>query len=417
MVIKNISVVLICLFLIISTFASAEEIQKRITIKELVDEALQNNPEIIASRYSLEAMKAIPSQASSWPDPEVSISIEKIPEGSLDIKEAEKIYSLSQSFPFPGKPYLRGKIAQWEVEKSSAQYRATVLRVIAQLKLAYYDLYLINKSIEITNKNIDILKNLAKTAESRYAVGKGIQQDVVRAQVELSRLYETLEILKGKKEATEALIRSILNRPPQASIGIPEDIRKTEFNFDFSELLDIALKQSPELYSVKTDVEKNKTSLELARREYFPDFNAKLAMRQMDGSITGYDAMVGMSIPIYFYWKQKKGVEEKTNFLSEALKRQEAAVQSITFRLRDLYVKIKTSDRVLSLYEKAIIPQAVISFESAIKAYETGLVDFLTPLESLIRLLNDELSYYTEFTNYQQNIARIEEIIDREIIK
>lgn len=417
MVIKNISAVLICLFLIISTFASAEEIQKRITIKELVDEALQNNPEIIASRYSLEAMKAIPSQASSWPDPEVSISIEKIPEGSLDINEAEKIYSLSQSFPFPGKPYLRGKIAQWEVEKSSAQYRATVRRVIAQLKLAYYDLYFINKSIEITNKNIDILKNLAKTAESRYAVGKGIQQDVVRAQVELSRLYETLEILKGKKEATEALIRSILNRPPQASIGIPEDIRKTEFNFDFSELLDIALKQSPELYSVKTDVEKNKTSLELARREYFPDFNAKLAMRQMDGSITGYDAMVGMSIPIYFYWKQKKGVEEKTNFLSEALKRQEAAVQSITFRLRDLYVKIKTSDRVLSLYEKAIIPQAVISFESAIKAYETGLVDFLTPLESLIRLLNDELSYYTEFTNYQQNIARIEEIIDREIIK
>ncbi len=391
--------------------------EKRVTLRELAKEALENNPRIIAARYTLEAMKAVPPQVSSWPDPEIAVSIEKIPEDNISISEAEKIYSISQSFPFPGKLGLKGKMAQWDVEKFTAEYRTTVLKVLAELKIAYYDLYFINKSIEITNKNLDILKKLEKTAQARYIVGKGIQQDIVKAQVEISRLYETLEILNGRKESIKALIRSILNRPPDSPVGVHEEIKKSPLEFNFDQLLEIALRRSPELFSVRIDVEKNRTDLELARREYLPDFTAKVAMRQMDGSITGYDAMLGMSIPIYFYWKQRKGVEEKANFLSEALKKEESLKQSIAFRLKDFYVNAITSQKVITLYEKAIIPQAVISLESAIKAYEVGKVDFLTPLEALTRLLNDELSYYREIVNYQENLARIEEITDSEIIR
>lgn len=396
------------------------------TLKSLVDETLQNNPEIKAARARWEASTKRPSQEGSLPDPIVGINWFNVSFDRITLNETPDsmfLFTFFQEFPFPGKLSLREQTAKEEAEAQEKMYETDLRRVIADLKEAYYNWFLVHKSIEIIAKNKDILEKFEQIAEAKYAVGDGIQQDVLKAQVEVSRFIEQLDLLNEQKGMVEARIRSILNRPPDSPLGNPEtEIEKSPFNLTTEELYKIAQERAPLLKAKENLIDREEEALKLAKKEYYPDFSIGASPGLMGipgggGTQGAWGVTFGVKVPLYFWRKQRYGVEEAALQLKAAQEDFSSTSQDISFRVKDQYLVAKTSENLLKLFEEGIIPQATSSLESAIAGYQVGNIDFLTLLDNLLTLFNFELTYYTHLTNYQKALARIEEIIDTDLIK
>ncbi|GIW47231.1 MAG: PTS cellobiose transporter subunit IIC [Deltaproteobacteria bacterium] len=389
------------------------------TLESLIKEALQNNPDIKEAKAKWEASTKRPSQEGSLPDPIIGIGWRNVSFDRITLNEEPMsmvLFSFMQEFPFPGKLSLKEKIALEEARAQEQLYKATLRKVIADLKEAYYDWFLIDKSIEITQKNKDLLEKFLRIAETKYTVGEGIQQDVLKAQVEISRFIEQLELLKEKKETIEARLRTLLNRPPDSPLGKPQEIKKTPFSLSIEELYKLTQEKAPLLKAKEKFIKREEKALELAKKEYFPDFVLGAApgvMGMSGGGVQGvWEVTLGIKVPLYFWRKQKLGIEEEANKLEAARQSYTSTTQTLFFELKNQYLIARTSENLLKLFEEGIIPQATLSLESAIAGYQVGNIDFLTLLDNLITLFNFELAYYTHLTNYQKALARIEEIAD-----
>ncbi len=395
------------------------------TLKSLLDEVLTNNPEIKAARARWEASTKRPSQVSTLPNPTIgvnytNVSFDKLTLGKDDFTTLG-IISATQEFPFPGKLSLMGKIAEKEANAEGQLLGATTKRVLADLKEAYYDWYLVNKSIEITQKDKELMEKFVSITESRYKVGKGIQQDVIKAQLQVSGFIERLELLNQKKEIVESKLRTILNRPPDSPLGKPEEIKKSELKLSLDELYKLTESESPLLMAKKNLIERSNQALKLAEKGYFPDFVVEIDWFNR-GKFTNegpfadmWQAKVGFVVPLYFWRKEKFGVEEAVSQLREAREEYNNTSLSLSLTIKDKYITAKTSEKLLDLYSKGTIPQANLSLNSAIAGYEVGNVDFLTLLDSITALFNFELAYYTQLTEYEKALARIEEITEVEL--
>ena len=380
---------------------------------KLIDEALRNNPEILAAKERWRAAQARPSQARTLPDPEISFSQRNIGSdyttlGKEDMSQAGG--SFVQRIPFPGKLALRGEVAEKEAEREEATLETTRYNIRSRVKVAYYDLYFVYKSIETIEKEKDILEKFEKTAEARYAVGKGIQQDVLRAQVEISRLIDRLNVLYLKREGLNALINALLNRPPAASLGQPAEFTRAKFPYSLEHLNQLALQKAPQLEERKKLIEQNQVSVSLAKKEYYPDLSISGGFFSRGDLRDMWEVMVGVSIPLYFRTKQRYGVKEAISSLDAAEQSHQATKQALLARIKEFYISATTAQKLMALFRTGIIPQATLSLESAIAGYEVGKVDFLTLLDNLISLLNDELRYYEEIVNFEKAVAQLEEI-------
>lgn len=410
------STIVFMISLEVSVFAS-----ETTTLKSLLDEALANNPEIKAAKAKWEASTKRPSQVSTLPNPTVGINYTNVSFDRLTLGKDDfttlGIISATQEFPFPGKLSLMGKIAKEEANAEGQFLGATTRKVLADLKEAYYDWYLVNKSIEISQKNKELIERFVNITESRYKVGKGIQQDVIKAQLEVSGSIERLELLNQKKEIVESRIRTILNRSPDSPLGKPEEIKKSELKLSLDELYKLTETESPLLRAKKNLIERSNQALKLAKKGYFPDFVAEFDWFNR-GKFTNegpfadmWEVKVGFIVPLYFWRKEKFGVEEAVSQLQEIKEDYNNTSLNLSFNVKDKYITAKTSEKLLDLYSKGIIPQANLSLNSAIAGYEVGNVNFLTLLDSIAMLFNFELAYYTQLTEYEKALARIEENI------
>ena len=165
-------------------------------------------------------------------------------------------YGFSQEIP-PGKLQLRGEVASREAERLEQEYLAVPLRVIARLKEAFYDLSFVHASIEIVEKNRLVLLDFAKTAEARYAVGRGVQQDVFRAQTEVSCLLARLATLEQRKESLHAEINRLLNQPPADPLGAPQRLQVTPLQRSLADLNALIEHASPLLQAQNKSVERD----------------------------------------------------------------------------------------------------------------------------------------------------------------
>jgi hypothetical protein len=194
--------------------------------------ALANNPEIRAMEQRWRAAQARPSQEGSLPDPMLNTAyhnegFDRFEQGRSDF--AWLRFGAEQELPFPGKLALKEQIAAREAEREGALYRAAVLNVLARLRVTYDEYYLAHKSIEIVRDNLELLKNLAESAKARYQVGEGLQQDVARAQVEVSTLTGRLTSLEQMRQSAAAMLNALLNRSPAEPLGPPIDQLKEPF--------------------------------------------------------------------------------------------------------------------------------------------------------------------------------------------
>ena len=373
----------------------------------LIEEAFQRNPEIQATKQRWEAVKATVPRVQSLPDPVVGFGYR----GPDIMREGR--FQVQQQFPFPGKLGLKGEVASKAADQVNKAYRAIQLRVIAQLKVAYFNLHFIHESINVVNKNLMILKELEKTAEVRYQVGKGIQQDVFRAQVELSREMERLTSLEQERHTITAELNRILNRPPTTPLGKPEEPTLTSLPYSLEELINLVKQQSPLLQVQAHGIEKSQSSLALAQREYYPDFVVTLGTMQsfLSGDQTDAFGMLGIKVPLYYSTKQRYGEKEALAKLEGARQNYDAVLQDALFRIKDNFVRVQRAARLVKLIGGAIIPQASLALESSMAGYGVGKVDFLTMLDNVLNLQQDELDLHRQTTDHEIAIAKIEEVI------
>jgi outer membrane protein, heavy metal efflux system len=380
----------------------------RLDLLSLIRELEESNPEIKAARQRWEAAKAVVPQVQTLPDPKVQFGYQRMPmmeplQGAM--------YGIGQEIPFPGKLRLKGEVAQREADRIEQEYLAVRLRLIARLKEAYFDLHFVHKAIEIVERNKILLMQFEKTAKSRYAVGQAAQQDVFRAQVEISRVLDRLAVLDQQKESLHAAINRILNQPPAGPLGTPEEIQVTMLTLPLPELSQRAENFSPILQASAKGVERGEQAVALARREYYPDFDVSaLGLRNDRINENGYQVMLGVRIPLYYTTKQRQAVRQALAETTEAKESLTNARQDILFRVKDDFVQAQRAERLVTILRDAIIPQATLALRASQSGYGVGKVDFLTLLNSLLTLQESELELHGEMVAHEKALARLEEV-------
>jgi len=380
----------------------------RINLASLIAELDQASPEIKAARQRWEAAKAVVPQVQTLPDPKVQFGYQRMPmmeplQGAM--------YGIGQEIPFPGKLRLKGEVAQREADRIEQDYLAIRLRLIARLKERYFDLHFVHKAIEIVERNKVLLLQFEKTAKSRYAVGQAAQQDVFRAQVEISRVLDRLAVLDQQKESLHAAINRIMNRPPAGSLGTPEEIQMRMLTLPLPELSQRAEDFSPILQASAKGVERGEQAVALARREYYPDFDlSAMGLRNDRINENGYQVMLGIRIPLYAATKQRQGVRQAVSELTGARESLTNTMQDVLFRVKDDFVQAQRAERLVTILRDAIIPQATLALQSSQAGYGVGKVDFLTLLNSLLTLQDSELELHGEMVAHEKALARLEEV-------
>ncbi len=401
-----------CFLIVIPLSSQAQPEKPLLNVDQLIDEALQNNPEILAAKKRWEVFKEKVPQTFALEDPMLGFGIINLPTNFRfrDEDMTMKEISISQKLPFPGKRPLMREMAEKEAEAVFNEIQGKVHQIIKDVKTAYYDLSHIHRTTEVTQRNKNILENFAKIAEAQYAVGMGIQQDVLKAHVEVSKMVDELIMLGQRKRALEAKLIALLNRPPETQVGVPEEVIFRKFPFTTEELQKMALEMNPTLKVMKKMIESKEKAYALAKREYYPDFNFRFAYGQRDNGpeMKRRDTLTGMmeiNIPIFYKSKQDRKVAEARADIQAIEAQYQAMKNEILFMITDMGSMIQRGERQLELYKTGIVPQASLQINSAMSAYRVNKADFMTLLDSQMTLYKYELEYHQALTEYEKNVA------------
>ena len=396
--------------------------QAPLRLDGLVAEALSNNREILAAQKRYEAARQRPSQASSLPDPMFSPGYTSngnpLPGAQLGVSPTSSIgFMLSQEFPFPGKQKLRGEVAAKEAEAEFQDYQGIQLKVLSQLKQAYYRLSYSYAARDVLERNRELLRKLLRITEARYSVGRAAQQDVFKTQTQLSILEIKLVDLQREHNAREAEIDSLLNRAPGALLDRPPDLQPQEFATPLEDLYAGAGRSAPMLLRDQKMIQRAEIAMNMARKDYYPDYTVSFGYFNQGSMPAMYQARVDFKLPAYFWRKQRAGLTEQAQSLAESRHTYEATNQSLHFRIKDDYLMATTSSQLMKLYGQTVVPQATLALESSLASYETGAVDFLSVLSNYIAVVEYEMNYYEEVQNFYLALSRLEEMTAMPLIQ
>ncbi|MEK7406184.1 MAG: TolC family protein [Acidobacteriota bacterium] len=387
----------------------------RVKLDDLLAEARRNNLEILAARHAYEAARQRPTQESTLPEPMFSLSYNSVGRpwplagvGREPVANAGLM--MTQEFPFPGKLKLRGGMAAREAQAEFQSYQAVELSVVSRLKQAYYRLFYTHAAADVLSRSRDLLDKLLRVTEVRYSVGKASQQDVFKAQTGISILETRLVKLSQERRSREAEILSLLGRAAGAAVGQPEDLQPQELPVTLSQLLGSADGNSPMLRRDRKMIERAELAVNLARKEYYPDYSLSAGYYNMGAMGSMYMARADFKLPLYFWRKQRAGVAEQVSELRQARRSLQAAGQTLQFRIKDDYLMAEASSRLVKLYGQTVIPQASLALESSLASYETGAVDFLSVLTNFTSVFEYEMNYYEELASYYVAMSRLEEM-------
>lgn len=394
---------------------AAPEEPRDAQLQELIAEAARNNPEIRAASNEAEAARQRVSPAGALDDPMLEAGLLNVPTDSWRLNREDmtmKMLGLVQRFPFPGKRALRREVAERDAGTAEQGYRETVNRVARQVRLAYFDLSLALESVRLMKDTTLVLEQFMRIVESRYAVGQGAQADVFKAQTQLAKMREELLRMERERPVMEAELAMLLGRPGAASIsaslpGVPQ------MRLDLESLRETALRQRPQLLALRNVVEKNNASIELARKEYNPDFDVRLQYGQRESMLDGtkrpdmVSLMVAINLPIWGKEKIEPRVAEARSMRNQAQSMYHAQQNEVFAKLRQQVAIAEQSRKSAELYDTAILPQARLAIESALSAYRVNRVDLLMLLDSQMSLLNFSIGRATAVVNLSKALAEI----------
>jgi outer membrane protein, heavy metal efflux system len=387
--------------------------RNRLVLPDLIQEALVRNPELVAARKQWEVATNRIVQARSLNDPIASVQLWNFPQSFNITQTANSIFGLSQELPFPGKLALKGDVASRSAEMTEQMLRAKELELVARLKRDYYDLFLAQKALQIHHEQVDLLRQFVAIANAKFRGGMGSQADVLKAQVELSLLFQHLPVLEQRRKTAEAMLNTLLDRDPASPLDMAQEPPQLPLEESVDNLHRLALNDRPELKAAELDVKRSEQSRALAQRQYYPDFNVAFQRFQNFQANDGFGAYLAMSIPFAFWTKPKydAGVQEAEAAVSVAQAQQHTLENMTRFQINDLLAKLRATDQVATLYRTTILPQAEQSLESARVGYRAGKAGFLDLIDTQRAWRGFQLEYFQALVDRQHRLAELEQVV------
>ncbi len=367
-------------------------------LNDLIDSAFTNNPEISAAKSRYEAALERVPLMRYLPDPWLAVEFSKDME----------MYSITQEVPFPTKLSYKTRYARTEAEEVFSNYYSVANRVIKEIKENYARLYLVQKELEILEQQKEILEQISIIANHNYRLNRVTQVDVIHIQTALVKLDNEIQDLKNEKIVLIATLNRLINRPVDEELKIQLVTMAEPLIPRIDSLYQLARSHSPLLKSYQWKEDKTKINLTLARQEYLPDFMLRYELERME--FENYKIMFGLTLPLWFWHKQKSMVAEMEQELKMVEKEYNVMENEIMNRIKELSIMLENNKRKIKLYETSIIPNFESALVSAMAAYEINRVDIMTVLETQKMLLEEKIEHQRTLLNYSITIAELEEI-------
>ncbi|MDD5491096.1 MAG: TolC family protein [bacterium] len=387
--------------------------QQVLSLSEVVTAALINNPRLKAAQQKLKASQSRVKSAYGLPDPWVGLEYQNVPKGTTRFQDADmKMYTISQEIPWPGKLSLKAKANLSQSGIIEAEYKAKERDIIAQVKKAYYELYLAYKLIDINKENSALAEQIVKVAERKYTVSKASLAEVLKMQVEAAKLNNQLITLENQKQVAQAKLNTLLNRDVSTETGIPEYQEEKSFQYSLEDLYRLMKINQPELLGAAAAIKQSSLNLSLSRHEYLPDFMLTYKQRFDTGDMAnGWDGMFNVTVPLWFWQKQNNMVNEMQAEKEMAVADYESMENMALLEVKQMYLKLDAAQRQIDLTKNSILPQAEQVLKISRTGYESDKVEFLDLLDSQRMYLEAEQDYYMSLVDYQMTKAELEQIV------
>jgi len=386
-------------------------------LADLLQEAEKNNPQIEAARQEWQAAKQVPTQVSTLPDPQFTLQHLSVgsPRPFAGYTNSDFAYiglGVTQDIPYPGKLKLRGEIAKREADASQQQVETVQRAVLAEVKASYFQLAYLSKTLAILESDGELLKQIEQAADARYRSGMGSQQDVLQAQLQKTKLVREIAMHHLEVGKLEARLKQFLNRPPDSPDIEPADLTQAPLLQNYQELLGAAKAQNPELAAAQKMIDRQSLQVDLARKDFYPDFNVQYMWQRTDPTQfrAYYMLSFGVRVPIYRSRKQKPELAQAQSEELRAHSDLEAQSQQVASELRAQYVVAQQTTELLKIHREGLEPQARSAFQSGLASYQSNKQDFQAVLTSFLDVLHFDEEYWQNLAEYDTAIARLEQI-------
>jgi len=409
--------------------SSSTSVSSVVELDYAVSVALDHSLELAGIRAQSEAIRAASSQAGALPDPMLSLRAMNLPTDTYELGQepmTQMQIALSQSFPFPGKRKLMREAVDYRAAASDEMQLERRSGIVGEVRTAWWKLMSLDKALQIVEQNKDLLRDFIQIAQTKYKVGNGLQQDVLLAQLELSRLFDRELGLQGSRRGARAELNRLMNRPPDWALTLPSN----PLNPALPELpTERQLLQQAETGRALIDVQRQLISaanadLDLARKGRLPDLKLGVGY----GFRQGFDPMrntdrsdllsisLSINLPIYSGSKQSKAIEQRAHEVSRQTMAMQNTVRAVEVAVsRNLASYLAARDQVL-LLKTAIIPQAQLTVSSMLAGYQVNQVDFLNLVNTQITLYNAQINYWESLGRAKQYLAKLASAIGVEAL-
>jgi len=383
-------------------------------LEGLIDEALKNSPEIKASQARIEAARLKVPQAGSLPDPMFMVGYQN--EGFDrytygDMQGSQWMFSATQQFLFPGKRKLKEEMAARDARSLEAMHELLKLKTAARVREVYFDLFAANKNLEILADKRKLLIRIEELTLSRYASGKAMQQDVVMAQTEKYMLLEKEEMLLQKIRSLEPMLSTVIGRSSGKALPRPVEPEYRPFESDLHKTIETAVEHSPEIQSRRRMIEAAETRLSMAHKEYFPDVALSGIYYNRTGEFKDmWAATATFNIPLYFSTKQKPAQMEARANVDLAKREMEATQLMIEATVSENYSMLRSSERLIEIYDKGLLPKSRQDIEQTLTAYSTGRLEVVSVIARVKTMLDYESLYWNQRVEREKALARLQAI-------
>jgi len=400
--------------------AAAQEIVDA-HLAALLAEAAKNNPDLQAARQETGAARSRISPAGALDDPMLEAGVVNLPVESRSFKTEDmtmKMIGLTQRLPYPGKRALRRDVAEKEALAAEANLRELANRVRRDIKVAYFELGFVDESLRLAERNRRVLEQYLSIAEARYGVGQGTQADVLKAQTQVSKMLEELIKLGRERPMLEAELNRAAGRGAAPAAVSPPPAQAREATLRLDELRAAARENRPQLAAQQRMMDRNAKAVELARKDYYPDFDVRVFYGQRDNfqDMRREDMIsftVAINLPMWRESKREPRVAEAEAMRDQATAMYQARLNELDAMLRQQVAAAEQSLKSVRLYETGLLPQARLTADASLAAYRVGRVDFFSLLDSRMTVFNAEVGYAASLAAYNKALAEIEFLVGK----
>jgi outer membrane protein TolC len=387
------------------------------TLGELLAEAERNNPQIQAAKQEWQSMQQIPTQVSTLPDPQVAFQQVNVgsPRPFAGFTNSDFAYigvGVSQDIPYPGKLRLRRELANKDAEVAEQRIEVVRRTVLTDLKMAYFRIAFLTKQGSILDGDGELLRQMEQAAEVKYRSGMGNQQEVLQAQLEQTKLLREVTASRLEAGKLQAELKQLLGRPQTSPDILTEEIGESSLARNYEELLSAAQSNNPQISGAQKTVDRQKVAIEIARKDFYPDFNVQFMWQRTDPSQyrAYYQFTIGARIPIYRKRKQRPELAQAEIEKNRAQSELEANSQEVSSALRQQYVAAVKSAELLKIYRDGLLPQAKTELRAGFAAYESNRQDFQALLASFLDILKLDQEYWQTLSEYESTLGQMEEL-------